>query len=110
MARIINYGSIDWKPKVAEQTATPDPPLVSEEKRREIMDRERVWVADPVEGFIRGNIVDFGEEEVTVEPVERRPRVASSRPPSTGCTRPRMTTPRLWTTIAASCTSTRPPS
>ncbi|TRY71983.1 hypothetical protein TCAL_16230 [Tigriopus californicus] len=49
MARILNYGK----------------------KKKKLMDREKVWVADPLEGFIRGNIVDLGEDTVTVEPWKR---------------------------------------
>ena len=66
-------GSVDWKPttKAKNSRLSPEPPVVPEEKIKEIMERENVWVSDPIEGFIRGRIVDIGEEGATVEPVER---------------------------------------
>ena len=53
--------------------------MIPEDKKREIMDREKVWVSDPVEGFVLGRIVDIGEEGATVEPVDRKrkPVIAS---------------------------------
>ncbi len=35
------------------------------------MDREKVWVADPLEGFVLGQIVDLTEEGATVQPFDR---------------------------------------
>ena len=65
-------GSIDWKPKQAGgQNLEDSPAVVSEDKKKEIMDREKVWVSDPLEGFIQGRIVDITEEGATVEPVDR---------------------------------------
>ncbi len=64
-------GSIDWKPKgSSSNTFSPDPP-VPEEKRREIMEREKVWVSHPIDGFILGRIVDLSEDGATVQPVDR---------------------------------------
>ncbi|CAG0920544.1 unnamed protein product [Notodromas monacha] len=37
-----------------------------------VMENQKVWVAEPTEGFILGHIVDLGSEEVTVQPVDRR--------------------------------------
>ena len=37
------------------------------------MERENVWVADPIAGFVRGRIVDLNEDGATVEPVDQTP-------------------------------------
>ncbi len=65
--------SVDWKPTTANKSSrlSPEPPPVPEEKIKEIMERENVWVSEPVEGFIRGRIVDIGEDGATVEPIDR---------------------------------------
>ncbi len=78
----LSSGSIDWKPKTEAESSSPatcpDPP-VSQERVREIMEREKVWVSDPVEGFVLGRIADLGEEGATVQPYDRgrKPVVAS---------------------------------
>jgi hypothetical protein len=66
-------GSVDWKPTTSKANSrlSPDPPIVPEEKIKEIMERENVWLSDPVEGFVSGRIVDIGEDGATVEPTER---------------------------------------
>ena len=45
---------------------------IPEDKLKTIMDREKVWVSDPIEGFILGRIVDIGEDGATVEPLNRK--------------------------------------
>ena len=51
-------------------TCTDKVPL-PEDKKREIMDREKVWVPDPDEGFVLGQIVDLTEEGALVQPLAR---------------------------------------
>ena len=36
------------------------------------MDRDKVWVGDPKEGFILGNIVEIGDEGPVVQPREKK--------------------------------------
>ena len=73
-------GSVDWKPtKQQNSRLSPEPPPISEEKLREIMDRESVWVSDPEEGFVLGRIVDIGEDGATVEPVDRKKKPVVAR-------------------------------
>jgi myosin-6 len=36
------------------------------------MENQKVWVADPTEGFVLGKIVDLGSDEVTVQPFDRK--------------------------------------
>ena len=68
----------DWKPRPAgsgsaasKNWADQDKALVPEDKKREIMDREKVWVPDPDEGFVLGQIVDLTEEGALVQPLLR---------------------------------------
>ena len=81
----MNYisGSVDWKPtkqaSSSNRRLSPEPPPISEEKLREIMDRESVWVADPEQGFVLGRIVDIGEDGATVEPQDRRKKPVVAR-------------------------------
>ena len=71
---------MDWKPtKQTNNRLSPEPPPISEEKLREIMDRESVWVADPEQGFVLGRIVDIGEDGATVEPQDRRKKPVVAR-------------------------------
>ena len=56
----------DWKPKPSKD---PDKVPVPEEKKREIMDKEKVWVSDPVDGFVLGQIVDLTDEGALVQPL-----------------------------------------
>lgn len=44
------------------------------------MEQQRVWVSDPVEGFVLGQIVDIGMDEVTVQPLgnKKAPKVTVS--------------------------------
>ncbi|KAL1122308.1 hypothetical protein AAG570_003713 [Ranatra chinensis] len=43
------------------------------------MEQQKVWVSDPLEGFVLGNIVDIGMGEVTVQPADsKRPKVTVS--------------------------------
>ena len=35
------------------------------------MDRDKVWVGDPKQGFILGNIVEIGEDGPVVQPRDR---------------------------------------
>ena len=73
-------GSVDWKPtKQLNNRLSPEPPALSEEQIREIMDRESVWVSDPGDGFVRGRIVDIGEDGATVEPVDRKKKPVVAR-------------------------------
>ena len=73
-------GSVDWKPtKQLNSRLSPEPSPISEEKLREIMDRESVWVSDPVEGFVLGRIVDIGEDGATVEPFDRKKKPVVAR-------------------------------
>ena len=69
----------DWKPRPAGSTSKagsqpfsdPDKVPLPEDKKREIMDREKVWVPDPDEGFVLGQIVDLTEEGALVQPLAR---------------------------------------
>ena len=66
----------DWKPRnsVAGPSSTfPEDQKspVPEDKKREIMDREKVWVPDPDEGFVLGQIVDLTEEGALVQPLQK---------------------------------------
>ena len=73
-------GSVDWKPtKQSNNRLSPEPPKISEEQLKEIMDRESVWVADPEEGFVLGRIVDIGEDGATVEPFDRKKKPVVAR-------------------------------
>ena len=60
----------DWKPKPSKD---PDkvPIEIPEEKKREIMDKEKVWVSDPNDGFVLGQIVDLTDEGALVQPINR---------------------------------------
>lgn len=43
------------------------------------MENQKVWVPDPVEGFILGQIIDIGLDEVTVQPLDsKKPKVTCS--------------------------------
>lgn len=66
------YGQsyIDWKPKV-NSAAAEQPPPVPEDRKREIMDKEKVWVSDPAEGFLLGQIVDLTEDGAVVQPMDK---------------------------------------
>ena len=73
---------MDWKPTKqasSNRRLSAEPPPISEEKLREIMDRESVWVADPEQGFVLGKIVDIGEDGATVEPQDRRKKPVVAR-------------------------------
>ena len=69
----------DWKPRpggsISKASSQPFPDsedrTVPEDKKREIMDREKVWVPDPDEGFVLGQIVDLTEEGAMVQPLSR---------------------------------------
>lgn len=36
------------------------------------MEKQKVWVSDPIEGFVLGRIVDIKVDEVVVQPFESR--------------------------------------
>lgn len=36
------------------------------------MEHQKVWVSDPVEGFVLGQIIDIGMDEVTVQPLDSK--------------------------------------
>ncbi len=62
----------DWKPRPSVASKDPaDKVQVPEEKKREIMDKEKVWVSDPVDGFVLGQIVDLTDEGALVQPLSR---------------------------------------
>ncbi|RZF36972.1 hypothetical protein LSTR_LSTR004660 [Laodelphax striatellus] len=43
------------------------------------MEQQRVWVSDPIDGFVLGQIVDIGLDEVTIKPFDtKKPKVTSS--------------------------------
>ena len=68
---IIQLGnSIDWKPKISEspKVSTVRP---SEAQVKEIMNRDRVWVSDPIDGFIAGTIVDLTDDGVLISTPSR---------------------------------------
>ena len=59
---------IDWKPKPSlSETIQPEPPNLSFDRKREMMDKEKVWVSDPHNGFVLGRIVDLTKEGALIE-------------------------------------------
>lgn len=70
---------IDWKPKDKGSEEAPAAVAFPEEKKREIMDKEKVWVSDPVDGFVLGQIVDLTDDGAVVQPLikSKAPVVAS---------------------------------
>ncbi|XP_014255662.1 myosin heavy chain 95F isoform X2 [Cimex lectularius] len=43
------------------------------------MEQRKVWLSDPLEGFVLGQIVDIGMDEVTVQPLDKKgPKVTTS--------------------------------
>ena len=71
---------IDWKPRKSSSAAQqPEPPTYGEQidpqkRKEEVMDKEKVWATDPLEGFVLGRIVDLSEEGAVVEAVHDRSR------------------------------------
>jgi len=59
----------EWKKPQAPKE--PDKPQIPEEKKREIMDKEKVWVSEPQEGFVLGQIVDLTDEGALVQPISK---------------------------------------
>ena len=60
----------DWKkPEVPKE---PDKPQFPEEKKKEIMDKEKVWVSEPQEGFVLGQIIDLTDEGAMVQPISSK--------------------------------------
>jgi hypothetical protein len=61
---------IDWKPKSSlAETIHPDPPTLSIDRKREMLEKELVWIADPHAGFVLGRIIDLTDEGALVERV-----------------------------------------
>jgi hypothetical protein len=61
---------IDWKPKSSlAETIHPDPPALSIDRKREMLEKELVWIADPHAGFVLGRIIDLTDEGALVERV-----------------------------------------
>ena len=60
----------DWKKPEAPKE--PDKPQFPEEKKKEIMDKEKVWVSEPQEGFVLGQIVDLTDEGALVQPLSSK--------------------------------------
>jgi len=62
---------IDWKPKASQSSEViqPEPPILSDDKKREMLEKEKVWISDPHDGFVLGRIVDLTEEGALVERV-----------------------------------------
>ncbi len=61
---------IDWKPKSSlAETIHPDPPTLSIDRKREMLEKELVWIADPYAGFVLGRIIDLTDEGALVERV-----------------------------------------
>lgn len=76
----------DWKPrKSSSASQQPEPPIYGtqidpQKRKEEVMDKEKVWATDPVEGFVLGRIVDLSEEGAVVQAVHepsRQPIVTS---------------------------------
>ena len=47
----------------------PEPPILSDDKKREMLEKEKVWMSDPHDGFVLGRIIDLTEEGALVERV-----------------------------------------
>ena len=62
---------IDWKPKASQSSEViqPEPPILSDDKKREMLEKEKVWISDPHDGFVLGRIIDLTEEGALVERV-----------------------------------------
>eukprot|EP00096_Caligus_rogercresseyi_P001057 TRINITY_DN1165_c0_g1_i1.p1 TRINITY_DN1165_c0_g1~~TRINITY_DN1165_c0_g1_i1.p1 ORF type:complete len:1290 (+),score=487.80 TRINITY_DN1165_c0_g1_i1:159-4028(+) len=59
---------VDWKPRNSSliQPEPPPNPCIPPEKVKEIMDKDKVWVSEPEEGFVLGRIVDITDDGVSV--------------------------------------------
>jgi hypothetical protein len=64
---------INWNPKAtatqSSEVIQPEPPILSDDKKREMLEKEKVWISDPHDGFVLGRIVDLTEEGALVERV-----------------------------------------
>ena len=67
---VLGQSYTDWKPKPASASKDlEDKVAIPEEKKKEIMDREKVWVSDPVDGFVLGQIIDLTDDGAVVQPL-----------------------------------------
>ncbi|CAB4065257.1 MYO6 [Lepeophtheirus salmonis] len=60
---------VDWKPRNSSLIQPEPPPPIPDEKKKEIMDRDKVWVSEPEQGFILGRIVDITDDGVSIQPI-----------------------------------------
>ena len=40
------------------------------------MEKQKVWVSDPIEGFVLGRIVDIRMDEVVVQPLDSKKTIS----------------------------------